>query len=89
METGITVVIPDSFRQDKPYRVAYLLHGLCGRSGDVVDYSMLPVYAREYHAVFAMPEVARNFYADMKYGLKYFTNVTEEFPSICKTVFRI
>ncbi len=40
-------------------------------------------------AVFVMPEVARSFYADMKYGLKYFTYVTEELPNICKTVFRI
>jgi len=89
METGITVVVPDGLRQDQPYQVAYLLHGLCGRNGDVVDYSMLPVYAKEYHAVFIMPEVARSFYTDMKYGLKYFTYVTEELPGICKTVFRI
>ncbi len=89
METGITVVVPDGFKQDQPYQVAYLLHGLCGRNGDVADYSMLPVYAKEYHAVFVMPEVARSFYADMKYGLKYFTYVTEELPNICKTVFRI
>lgn len=89
METGITVVIPDGFEQDRPYQVAYLLHGLCGRNGDLVDYSMLPVYAKDYHAALVMPEVARSFYVDMKYGLKYFTYITEELPAICKTVFRI
>jgi S-formylglutathione hydrolase FrmB len=89
METGITILVPDGFSRDEPYRVAYLLHGLCGRNGDVVDYSMLPVFARDCHAVFVMPEVARSFYTDMTYGLRYFTYVADELPRICRDVFRI
>ena len=89
METGITIVVPNGFKADQPYQVAYLLHGLCGRSGDLVDYTMLPVFAEDYHVILIMPEVARSFYTDMKYGLQYFTYITEELPIICKSVFHI
>ena len=89
METGITIVTPNDFVADHPYQVVYLLHGLCGRNGDWADYTMLPVYANEYHIIFIMPEVARSFYTDMKYGLKYFTYITEELPTICKSIFNI
>ncbi|RDU24148.1 alpha/beta hydrolase [Anaerosacchariphilus polymeriproducens] len=88
METGITVVAPSKMHEGN-YKVAYLLHGRCGRSGDLVDYTMLPVYANEYDIVFIMPEVARSFYTDMQYGLKYFSYVTEELPQICKNMFNI
>jgi len=35
METSITIVAPNKF-YSQPYKVVYLLHGLCGRSGDWV-----------------------------------------------------
>jgi len=89
METGITIVTPNDFKIGQAYQVAYLLHGLCGRNGDWVDYTMLPVYANDYNIIFIMPEVARSFYADMKYGLRFFSYITEELPNICKSVFNI
>jgi len=89
METGITIVTPNDFKTGRTYQVAYLLHGLCGRSGDWVDYTMLPVYANDYNVIFIMPEVARSFYTDMKYGLRFFSYITEELPKICKSVFNI
>ncbi|MBP2144478.1 S-formylglutathione hydrolase FrmB [Methanococcus voltae] len=89
METGITAVIPNEFNPDEKYKVIYLLHGMCGRSGDWVDYTMLPVYANDYHTIFIMPEVIRSFYTDMKYGQKFFKYVTEELPTLCRSVFNI
>jgi len=88
METGISILLPEN---DKitTYRVVYLLHGLCGRSGDWIDYTMLPVYANKYNAIFIMPEVARSFYSNMKFGPNYFTYITEELPKICKKAFNI
>jgi len=75
METNISIVAPDK-PSGQPYKAIYLLHGICGRSGDWIDYTMLPNYSKEYQAVFIMPEVARSFYSDMKYGLKYFSYIT-------------
>lgn len=89
METGLTIVTPNEFKVGHKYQVAYLLHGLCGRNGDWADYTMLPAYANDYNVIFIMPEVARSFYTDMKYGLKYFTYITEELPNICRSIFNI
>lgn len=89
METGITVISPQSRIVDKPYKVMYLLHGLCGSAANFCDYTMLPFYAWETDMLFVLPEVQRSFYTNMKYGLKYFTYITEELPQICANHFRI
>lgn len=88
METGITVVIPNSLK-NKKYKIAYLLHGLCGNSNNWVDNSLLPVYANDYNTIFIMPEVMRSFYSNMKYGQKFYTYIVEELPKICKQIFNI
>jgi len=79
METGLTILAPDKL-SGEPCKVVYLLHGICGRSGDWIDYTLLPNFSRDYRAIFVMPEVARSFYSDMKYGLNYFSYITEELP---------
>ncbi len=88
-DTGITIVTPSNLEKDSPYKVAYLLHGLCGDSATWVDDSMLPVYAREGQTIFIMPDAARSFYTDMCHGPRYFTFLTDELPRICKSVFQI
>jgi putative tributyrin esterase len=88
METNISIVAPDKF-SEQPYKVVYLLHGICGRSGDWIDYSMLPNYAKEYRAIFIMPEVARSFYSDMQYGLDYFSYITEELPLMSNSILNL
>jgi S-formylglutathione hydrolase FrmB len=87
--TNIQVLIPDNFEEAGPYKMVYLLHGLHGDQGTWFDYTMLPYYAKEYNAVFVSPEVGRSFYADLKYGQRYFTYVSEELPRVCKKIFNI
>lgn len=87
METSISIVAPE--KPNKTPKTIYLLHGICGRSGDWIDYTMLPSYAKQFNIVFIMPEVARSFYANMKYGLNYFGYVTEELPMLCKGILNI
>ena len=89
METGITILTPPTGMGKPPYRVVYLLHGLSGRSGDWLDYTMLPVFAREYEVVFIMPEVGRSFYTDMRYGQQFFSYVVDELPLLSRTYFNI
>ena len=88
METNISIIAPDN-SSNQPLKVVYLLHGICGRSGDWIDYSMLPNYSKEYQVLFIMPEVVRSFYADMKYGLDYFSYITEELPLMCNSTFNL
>jgi S-formylglutathione hydrolase FrmB len=89
MHTGLNVLVPDNHRDSNPFRIVYLLHGLHGDQGTWLDNTMLPVIAKNYNAVFVMPEVGRSFYADLKYGQKFFTYVSEELPEITKKVFNI
>jgi len=87
MSTNIQVLIPD--QGSEPFRVVYLLHGLHGDQGTWLDYSMLPFYAKEYNAVFVMPEVGRSFYLNLRYGRRYFDYVSDELPGVCRKVFNI
>ncbi|WP_018604965.1 alpha/beta hydrolase [Uliginosibacterium gangwonense] len=89
METNLTVLIPNNRLRQPLGKVAYLLHGLCGRSGDWLDYTMLPVYAEQHDLVFVMPEVARSFYNDMQFGQKFFSYVVDELPQIVRNVFQV
>jgi putative tributyrin esterase len=89
METAISVLVPNRSLGAKPSKVVYLLHGLCGRSGDWLDYTMLPAYAEEYDAAFIMPEVARSFYTDMAFGQDYFSYIVDELPLVSRNVFNV
>lgn len=88
METGITVVTPPN-PEDRPMRVAYLLHGLFGSHGDWTDFTLLPRYALDRDIVFVMPEAGRSFYADMTYGQRFYTYVADELPELCLKTFNI
>ena len=81
-DTGITIVTPGNLQEGGPYKVAYILHVLCGDSATWVDDSMLPVYAREGRTIFILPDAARSFYSDMRHGPRYFTYLVEELPQL-------
>ncbi len=89
METSIAVIAPSSRETDEPRRLVYLLHGLCGNSNDWLNYTMLPNYVGKHNICVVMPEVGRSFYANMKFGLDYFSYVAEELPEICLAAFNI
>jgi S-formylglutathione hydrolase FrmB len=89
MNTGLSVFFPETLQKRHVYRAAYLLHGLHGDNRTWLYNAMLPVIARYADTVFIMPEVGRSFYADMKFGYRYFTYVSEELPEICKRNFTI
>ena len=87
MDTDLTVITPNDLR-DAPYQVVYLLHGLCGNNKTWLDYTMLPFYAEHGQSIYILPEVGRSFYADMRYGQRYFTYIADELPDIVRHVFR-
>lgn len=89
MNTGLSVIMPNQGRPKEGYGVVYLLHGLCGSHNDWIEHTLLANYAERGNSIFIMPEVSRSFYADMEYGLAYFTYVAEELPIRCKEYFQI
>lgn len=89
MDTNISVLVPNTFDDERPYQIGYLLHGLWGGNADFVHYTMLPAHAMGRHCVLVMPEVGRSFYADMAFGPAYFKYVAEELPQICRSLFNL
>ncbi len=88
-DIGITIITPNDLSKQKQYKVAYVLHRLCGNNKTWLDYSMLPVYAIEGNTIYVLPDAERSFYTNMKYGFPYFDYITEELPLICKNFFPI
>ena len=87
MSTNVQMLIPD--QEGGHFRVIYLLHGLHGDQGTWLDNTMLPVFAKNYNAVFVMPEAGRSFYLNLKYGRNYYDFVSDELPRVCRRVFNI
>ena len=87
MSTGIQIVIPD--KGEAPFRVVYLLHGLHGDEGTWLNNTMLAIFAKEHNIAFVMPEAKRSFYANHKYGRRFFDFIGEELPWVCKRNFNI
>lgn len=88
METGLTIITPDTSMPGTP-DCCYVLHGIYGNHETWATYSMLPAYAREHNTVFIMPEAARSFYADLRHGQKFFAYVADELPRIMEKTFNI
>ena len=87
MSTNVQMFIPEKAKE--PFRIIYLLHGLHGDQGTWLDNTMIPVFAKKYNAVFIMPEAARSFYLNLKYGRKYFSYVSDELPQVCRKIFNV
>ena len=87
MSTNIQMFIPHD--KSGPFRVVYLLHGLHGDQGSWLDYSMLPIFAAKYNAVFVMPEATRSFYLNLRYGRRYYDFLSDELPRICSRILNI
>ena len=83
-DTDITIITPNNLLNQKQYKVAYVLHGLCGNSKTWLDYSMLSTYAMEGNTIYILPDAERSFYCN-----QYFDYITEELPLICKNIFSI
>ena len=92
MDTQLTVILPEHRHQprkpeNKKYPVIYALHGL-GRDhttwlrGGQLDYLL-----ENQDVIAVIPNGAKSFYTDGKYGYEYFTYLTEELPTIVGNYF--
>ncbi len=99
MQTQAYVVIPQKSTKgeigikgkskDKEYKCVYLLHGLSDDHSIWLRRTSIERYAADYGACIVMPCGARSFYTDMKYGMKYFSYITEELPSIVSEFLKV
>ncbi len=85
----ITVVGPRNPDAKKPMKAAYVLHGLIGNNTDWIQYTSLPLLARDGQTLFVLPCVGRSWYIDSISGQQWFTYVSQELPQICRRFFNI
>lgn len=74
-------------RRDEKYPVLYLLHGMSDDHTIWQRRTSIERYVSELGIAVVMPTVHLSFYTDMKYGLKYWTFISQELPTICREFF--
>ena len=96
--TSMTVLLPQTASTqiglagragDAPPPVLYLLHGLTDDDTAWTRYTSIERYAAAKGLAVVMPQVHRSFYADERYGLKFWTFLSEELPSVVSSLFRV
>lgn len=102
MDTQLGVILPQDSRKHNGVepikegvvpsavpKTLILLHGLGDNYLAWAARTSILRYAEEYDVAVLMPEVARSFYQDMKYGRRYFRYITEELTEYASSVFHI
>ena len=99
MQTDVYIVIPQKFtdgeigidgkKDDGAYKCLYLLHGLTDDHTIWLRRTSIERYASEYGICVVMPCGDRSFYTDMKYGMKYFSYITEELPNVVREFLKV
>lgn len=71
----------------KPRGIVYFLHGLGSSEKQFREYTATNRYARENHLAIVYVSAPQSFYSDMKYGLQYYTYITEELPDLLSSLY--
>ncbi|NRF95065.1 esterase family protein [Paenibacillus frigoriresistens] len=71
----------------KKHPTLYLLHGLSDDHTIWMRRTSIERYASQLGIAVVMPAVNRSFYADMAYGPKYWTFISEELPALARSFF--
>jgi S-formylglutathione hydrolase FrmB len=75
--------------QPGPYKTLYLLHGKRQDHTSWLRRTTLEDKVASLPLAVVMPNVHLSWYADMKYGRRYFSFVTRELPRLCETMFNL
>lgn len=85
--TNINIIIPEG--AEKGGKVLYLLHGHSDNNSAWMRFTSIERYAMALGIAVVMPDADVSFYSDVKYGLKYYTYISEELPSYIARTFRL
>ncbi len=96
LSTSMTVILPQETNgqigmqgvlHGTRHKTLYLLHGLSDDDTIWVRRTSIERYVAPLGLAVVMPQVHRSFYADMAYGGRYFTFISEELPRIARSFF--
>ena len=86
MSVSFYVLLPEGPVRP-PYPTLYLLHGLSDDHTIWLRRTSIERYAAARNLAVVMPAVARSFYQDMASGLRCWTFLSEELPTLCRQWF--
>lgn len=99
MQTEAYVVVPQKSTSGEigikgksdgdEYKCLYLLHGLSDDHSIWLRRTSIERYVAEYGICVVMPCGGKSFYTDMKYGMKYFSYITEELPRVISEFLKV
>lgn len=99
--TSVNVCFPEMTGMDKmrkkpyqyqpgvKYQVLWLLHGGGGDASDWIRKTSVERYANDTKLMVVCPSAYSSLYADMFYGDKYYTYITEELPQLIRYMFPV
>ena len=96
LSTSMTVILPQPTLMQggravapkrRSWRTLYLLHGLSDNHTTWQRRTSIERYVEPLGLAVVMPEVHRSFYADMAFGNRYWTFVSEEVPALARSLF--
>jgi len=97
MQTEVNVVIPQINLEGNivtnrkagngSLKSLYLLHGLSDNYSAWARQTAIERYAQDKGICVIMPDGAKSFYTDMKYGEKYYTYIAKELPQMMQEIF--
>lgn len=82
--TDVNIYLPDGVTEDIP--TLWLLHGMHGDRNSWINGSAIGRYARARGIAVVMPSAENSFYADQKYGFKYYTFIAKELPEYLRKI---
>lgn len=98
LSTSMTVILPQQTSAQigmsnivygSKHPTLYLLHGLSDDDTIWTRRTSIERYVASMGLAVVMPQVHRSFYADMQFGGKYWTFISEELPSIARSFFHL
>ncbi len=72
-----------------PDGVIYFLHGMGSSQRRFREYTAANRYAMDNHLAIVYVSAPMSFYSDMKYGMKYYTYITEELPKFLASAYNL
>ncbi len=95
MAVSIDVILPQApatqigmgGKRENVFPTLYLLHGLSDDHTIWQRRTSIERYAARYGIAVVMPNAHRSWYTDMVHGGRFFTYISEELPSVCRSFF--
>ena len=74
---------------EPPVGVVYFLHGMGSSQKRFREYTAANRYMMDNHLAIVYISAPMSFYSDMKYGMKYYTYITEELPKFLESAYNL